>query len=308
MNDPYEQTQPLCFALCTDIHQDIMHDGPRRLRRFVDAAEWAEVDMAVQLGDFCQPTEANRAFLDLWLGLDAPRCNVLGNHDMDGGFSRQQTVDYMSMPDRYYSFDRNGWHGVVLDGNDPSDPPRSGYACGVAADQIEWLRQDLAATQLPVIIFIHQSIDRPDLDGGPQLLSTFDEVNNKAGWQQVVAVFSGHHHLDYAACIAGVWHIQINSMSNYWMGDDYQQIRYGEQVDARHPYIKYTAPYKDPLYAVVKLEPGGVIDIQGVDSEWVGDSPEQLGYMQTEGAALPLKGASLQPRISSRRLGSETGT
>ena len=303
MSDPYTRTEPLRLALFTDVHHDIMHDGPKRLQSFADAATQAQVDMAVQLGDFCQPTDANRAFLDIWLGLETPRYNVLGNHDMDGGFSRQQAVDYMSMPHRYYSFDRKGWHGVVLDGNDPSDPPRSGYACGVAADQIDWLRQDLQGTQLPVIIFIHQSIDRPDLDGGTEVLSALEAANRKAGWQQVVAVFSGHHHLDYATCIQGVWHIQVNSMSNYWMGDDYKQIRYGEQVDAAHPYIKYTAPYKDPLFALVKLQPGGVINIQGVDSEWVGNSPEELGYMKNEGAALPLKGASLQPRISSRHLG-----
>ena len=165
MSDPYAHTEPMSLALCTDIHQDIMHDGPRRLQSFVDAARRSRVDMAVQLGDFCQPTVANRAFLNIWLGLDVPRYSVLGNHDMDGGFTRQQAVDYMSMPQRYYSFERKGWHCVVLDGNDPSDPPRSGYACGIATDQIDWLRHDLQGTSLPVIIFIHQSIDRTDLDG-----------------------------------------------------------------------------------------------------------------------------------------------
>ena len=274
-DDPYHSTHPLTFAVCADIHQDIMHDGALRLQAFVEAAADARVDMAVQLGDFCQPTEANRPFLDIWQALALPRYNVLGNHDMDGGARRQQTVAYMSMPDRYYSFATKGWHFAVLDGNDPSDPPRSGYACGMGADQIDWLGADLRATDLPVVIFIHQAMDRGDLDSAAEVLTLLDEINRDAGWQQVVAVFSGHHHLDYATCLNGIWHIQVNSMSNYWMGDDYKQIRYGEQVDAAHPYIKYTAPYKDPLFALVKLQPRGVIDIQGVDSEWVGDSPEQ---------------------------------
>ena len=62
-DDPYHSTHPLTFAVCADIHQDIMHDGAQRLQAFVEAAADARVDMVVQLGDFCQPTEANRPFL-----------------------------------------------------------------------------------------------------------------------------------------------------------------------------------------------------------------------------------------------------
>ena len=76
-------TQALRFAIATDIHQDIMHDGLQRLQAFIDAAVQAQVDMVVQLGDFCQPTESNRTFLAQWEALDLPRYSVLGNHDMD---------------------------------------------------------------------------------------------------------------------------------------------------------------------------------------------------------------------------------
>ncbi len=301
-DDPYHSTHPLTFAVCADIHQDIMHDGALRLQAFVEAAADARVDMAVQLGDFCQPTEANRPFLDIWQALALPRYNVLGNHDMDGGARRQQTVAYMSMPDRYYSFATKGWHFAVLDGNDPSDPPRSGYACGMGADQIDWLGADLRATDLPVVIFIHQAMDRGDLDSAAEVLTLLDEINRDAGWQQVVAVFSGHHHLDYATCLNGIWHIQVNSMSNYWMGGDFLQVRYGERIDATFPYIKYTAPYQDPLFALVRLEPGATIHIEGVDSEWVGPSPGDLGFLRAHGASLPLAGASVRPGITTRLL------
>ena len=235
-------TQALLFAIATDIHQDIMHDGPQRLQAFIDAAIQSRVDMAVQLGDFCQPTPVNRSFLAQWEALDIPRYNVLGNHDMDGGFTRQDTVAYMSMPDRYYSFDRKGWHCVVLDGNDPSEPPLEGYARGVAADQRTWLAADLQSTDLPVLIFIHQSLDRGEVDGDREVLDVLAAHNQAIGRRQIVAVFSGHHHLDYAVCIDGIWHVQINSMSNYWMGDNFVQVRYSPAIDAAFPYIKYTAP------------------------------------------------------------------
>jgi hypothetical protein len=235
-----------------------------------------------------------------------PRYNVLGNHDMDGA-SRQRTVAYMSMPDRYYSFATSGWHCAVLDGNDPSEPPLPGYPCGMADAQIDWLRADLQVADLPVLIFIHQAMDRGDLDGAAAVLTLLDHINRDAGWQQVVAVFSGHYHLDYATCLNGIWHIQINSMSNYWMGDDFLQVRYSDQVDAAFPYIKYTAPYEDPLYALVRLEPGGAIHIEGVESQWVGPSPADLGFLQAHGAALPLAGGSVRPGIATRLLQPQAG-
>ena len=301
-----DKPQFLTFAICADIHQDIMHDGPDRLRSFTQAAVEAQVDMAIQLGDFCQPTEANRPFLAIWEALETERYNVLGNHDMDGGATREQTVAYMSMRARFYAFDIRGWHCVVLDGNDPEDPPKPGYPCGMAADQIEWLRADLQGTDLPVLLFIHQAMDRGDFGGADDVLALLSQINRAAGWQQVLAVFSGRHHLDYANCIDGIWHIQMNSMSNYWMGEDFVQVRYDDQIDAAYPYIKYTAPYRDPLYAIVRLQPDRSIHVDGFDSQWVGPSPADLGYVAAHGGNLPQAGASVRPGISTRLLKPET--
>ena len=122
MNKSSDQTQRITFGICADIHQDIMHDAPDRLRAFVDAANAANVDFSVQLGDFCVPSEDNRPFLNIWKTLNGPGYHVLGNHDMDGGYTREQSVSYFSMAGRYYSFDMKGWHFVVLDGNDPETP------------------------------------------------------------------------------------------------------------------------------------------------------------------------------------------
>ncbi len=45
---------------------------------------------------------------------------------MDGGFTREQTIEYWGMPTKYYSFDMKGYHFIILDGNDKRDPPQSG--------------------------------------------------------------------------------------------------------------------------------------------------------------------------------------
>ena len=291
MNNPYDQTQRITFGICADVHQDIMHDASDRLGAFVDAANAAAVDFSVQLGDFCVPKEENRPFSDIWNTLEAPGYHALGNHDMDGGYTREQTVAYLSMAGRYYSFDMNGWHFVVLDGNDPQTPidqnaphpasnplapPRQGYPSSIADDQLAWLRNDLQTTDYPVIMFMHQSLELSIINR-QDVRTLLEDVNARAGWPKVLACFNGHHHLDYEMNINGIWHIQINSMSCYWMGTKYACVRYSDQIDQQFPAIKCTAPYQDPLYAMVTLETDGTIHINGVQSDWVGPSPQALG-------------------------------
>ncbi len=90
---------PVTFGVITDVHQDIMHDGPARLGAFVEAMNRAQVGCVVQLGDFCCPYERNRAFLETWnQATAAQRLQVLGNHDTDGGFQREQTAEFYGMP------------------------------------------------------------------------------------------------------------------------------------------------------------------------------------------------------------------
>ena len=106
------------FGLCADVHKDVIHDADARLKTFIDRMNREEVDFIVQLGDFCRPYDYNRGFLDIWNQFEGPRYHVLGNHDTDGGFTRKQTLEFWGSKDKYYSFDLDGYHFVVLDGND----------------------------------------------------------------------------------------------------------------------------------------------------------------------------------------------
>ncbi|MFT6832829.1 MAG: Icc protein, partial [Planctomycetota bacterium] len=151
----------LRFGLIADVHQDVMHDGVERITSFVTAMEGQDVDFVLQLGDFCQPKAANDAFIEAWRRFDGPRYHVIGNHDMDGGFSRDQVVAYYGMPSRYYSFDVQGLHCIVLDGNDPGGSS-GGYARFIAKDQLDWLVEDLKQNPSPTVVFVHQPLDSSD--------------------------------------------------------------------------------------------------------------------------------------------------
>ena len=66
-------------------------------------------------------------------------------------------MDFFELTKNYYSFDRKGYHFVVLDANGKipgNDSVR--YPSYFHKEQLEWLEHDLKTTPLPTIVFIHQ--------------------------------------------------------------------------------------------------------------------------------------------------------
>lgn len=273
------------FGLCADVHKDVIHDADTRLKTFIERMNLEKVDFIMQLGDFCRPYEFNQGFLDIWNQFEGSRYHVLGNHDTDGGFTREQTLEFWGAKDKYYSFDLNGCHFVVLDGNDKKEQgAASGYPRYIGKQQAEWLKSDLANTNSPTFIFSHQSIENAGgVENGQAIRTILEEANREANFQKVVACFSGHHHADYYTVIEGIYYVQINSMSYEWLGADYKHARFSKEIEEAHPWVSYTAPYKDPLYAIVTIRSEGTIEIEGIQSEWIRPSPSELGVPEPKG-------------------------
>ena len=268
----------LRFGIITDLHQDVMHDGIHRLKTFIDGMNSVKADFIIHLGDFCQPQPQNLPLLKQYNQFKGPRYHVLGNHDMDGGFKREQTVDYYKMPGRYYSFDLKGVHFVVLDGNDPGGTS-SGYARYIGTDQIAWLRKDLDNTDLPTVLFSHQPLDPiAGIENHGQIRAVLEQINLKAGRRKVAACFAGHSHLDIVKRINDILYTQINSASYYWMPSEFIHESYPSEIHQEHPWIKHTCPYKDPLWAEIEIDTqNDYLKITGRQTQWVGPSPWKLG-------------------------------
>jgi 3',5'-cyclic AMP phosphodiesterase CpdA len=294
------------FGVCTDPHQDIMHDAEDRLRRFIEMAKKDRLDFIIQLGDFCRPYEKNRRFLAIWEEFPGPRFHTLGNHDNDGGFSWQEVLDFWKIPQRHYSFDQGGWHFVVLDGNEIKPDNRApGYPRYIGQEQRTWLRENLKKSDAPTIIFSHQTLEDPGgMENREEVRSILEQTNAEAGWRKVGACMSGHHHIDFATQISGIHYVQINSMSYLWLGEKLQHVRYSPEIDKAYPNIKYTAPYRDSLFATITLSPELGMKIAGKRSEFVGPSPWELGMEEVKGTSLEKR--RLVPRISDRELKVQT--
>jgi hypothetical protein len=217
---------------------------------------------------------------------------------------------YLGMVRNYYSFDCGDYHFVVLDGNYLCiDGKYIDYENGnyhkfpnannhLSPDQLDWLRNDLAATDKQTVIFCHQSLEPRELGGihnHGEFRAILKEANEKARFHKVIACMNGHLHLDGARVIDDIYYIQINSMSYYYLGKNYETVRYSEEITASHRLLARCAPYEEALYAVVTLKPG-LLAMEGRETTYVGQTPVECGHPNTAG------GHVLAPVVSTRKL------
>jgi predicted phosphodiesterase len=300
--------QKLKFAISTDIHKGFMHDADERVTAFLKAAQEEQVEFIMDLGDFCHPKEENQSFVDIWQANPLPKFHALGNHDMDFG-TKEDFLNFIGFQKAYYSFDQGDFHFIVLDPNNlfidgeyiPYQHANfykpAKQRAFVDSEQLEWLKKDLKETDKHCLVFSHQSFENPKACQNQKTVrAIFEAANKQAGFQKVVACFSGHDHTDYVKEINGIQYIQINSMSYTWLGSEYKcPERFSEEVLKKYPALQNTATYQKPLYAIVTIE-DGVLTIDGVDGSFVQPGPETQGLTDGMLRGLPLS-ASISDAI-----------
>ncbi len=175
----------------------------------------------------------------------------IGNHDIWGYegaksdlmYGKKWAVDQMKISGRYRSFDRNGWHFIILDSVQPK-PDGKWYTGNIDPEQMDWLKQDLAktGTKTPVLVLSHIPIFSPTaffseqnikdntwsisaglvLSNTPELLKLFYQYPN------VKTALSGHMHLLDRVDYNGVTYLCNGAVSgNWWKSDTYQQTKAG---------------------------------------------------------------------------------
>ena len=103
--------------------------------------------------------------------------------------------------------------------------------------------------------------------------------NERVGYNKVTMVFSGHDHADALRFKGGIYYMLVNSMSLKFIGSACtDSSSHRDDVLASYGKLKYVIPYRDPLYAFVRLKPNGLIQVIGKQSEYDGNSPLELHW------------------------------
>jgi 3',5'-cyclic AMP phosphodiesterase CpdA len=256
----------LRLAHLTDIH--LTHDrrapeGLAACLRHVQS-QADRPDLILQGGDAimdalpADQASAQRQF-DLWQSIvraeldpRLPMVNCLGNHDVWGWdrpksgclgdeplYGKAWAMRVMGLERRYYSFDRAGWHFVVLDS---TFSVANDYTAKLDDEQFEWLDADLAARKgVPVVVLSHIPI--------LSVSAFLDGDNEKSGnWQvpgawmhidarrikdlfarrgNVRLCLSGHLHMVDRCDFLGVSYFCSGAVSGAWWKGSWEEFEPG---------------------------------------------------------------------------------
>jgi 3',5'-cyclic-AMP phosphodiesterase len=289
--------KPIKLGMIADLHQDVMHDGPARLKVFLDAMKEEKPDALVQLGDFAYPTKKNEVVAKAFEKAHPRALHVLGNHEIDGGHTFDQVAKLWGMKGRYYTENVNGLDLVVLDCNEKPKNHKRGYPKHIGQKQLEWLEKQLKTLKGPILVISHQPL------AGPGSIDNAGEVQTllEAAADKVLLAVNGHTHIDHVARTGKISYLHVNSASYKWVGGSHRNKSYPAEVHSRFRWVAYTCPYRDSLFATLTIDPdNGRIEVKGRESQWVGKSPSQLAIPTKYGLT---NGKEICPKIRSRQLG-----
>lgn len=225
-----ESKPALRVGLVTDLHYgDKAAAGTRYYRETFGKLEEAVARFntespafVVELGDLIDKAataEEEMAWLDkieaVFARTKAPRHYVFGNHCVATLTKEEFAAHTAASRTPHYSFEAGEFHFVILDACFTSKG--EAYARGnfdwkdsnIPADQMDWLREDLARTTKPVIVFVHQRLD----DHAPHSVVNAPAVREILQHsRKVLAVFQGHSHANDYQQIAGIHYCTLVAM------------------------------------------------------------------------------------------------
>jgi 3',5'-cyclic-AMP phosphodiesterase len=170
--------------------------------------------------------------------------HCIGNHDCwamgeksDPLYGKKFALDKMRLDRPYRSFDKGGWHFIVLDSIQPKQDG-SWYTTQLDDEQYHWLEQDLAGTPAgtPVIVVSHVPILSAAVlavapSQGEQGYKISGAMHSDAAriitlfnkYKNVKLCLSGHIHLAERIVYDGVTYISNGAVSgNWWKGINHE--------------------------------------------------------------------------------------
>lgn len=236
------------FGLVTDVqYADQDQKGTRFYRRSLKKLEEAvevfnkeKIDFVLSLGDYIDnDLKSYDSVNAITRKLTAPLYHTLGNHDfLVGSGNRDSVFTKMNLKTPYYSFSKNGWRFISINGNDISmygnNPGSKEYTDAekklkqlkeekaanafdwngaVGDEQLKWIRSELNLAKKnneKVIMMCHFPLYP---DGEAEQLWNASELRNIIEAEQnVLAYLNGHVHKSQYFFQNGVNYISFRGM------------------------------------------------------------------------------------------------
>lgn len=263
----HQKKRALRIAHMTDFHaqpEGTASDGIKRALRHAQSQEDLP-DMILNTGDCVMDSlQADKARTeaqwDVFNGVIASDCTLpifhaIGNHDVWGWdtteadikndplYGKEMAVEKLGLANRYYSFDRAGWHFVVLDSvHLPNAVSPYPYIGEIDEEQFQWLIADVGktamTTNMHICIVSHIPIlaacmyfDGPNEESGnwvvPAAWMHIDARRFREYFSQTSRVrlcLSGHTHQYEVLDYLGVRYMTNGAVCGNWWNGTYMNF------------------------------------------------------------------------------------
>jgi Icc-related predicted phosphoesterase len=297
------------FAVFTDLHYDVIHDGDIRLREFINRVKEEKIDFIIELGDLCHPTDMNKHLISELKEVGVPCFFNVGNHNSDA-YSIDAELKFFEMKNSYYSFVYENIKFIVLDANYIKTSEGSEPFCKrnyerikgeypyIPQEEIEWLKNELTEEQFYYVILTHQSLSndftKRGISNGKEIREILEKRN--CNGKKVLLCMNGHDHGDDAKIINGIHYYTLNSMSYIWQGIK-ETFNYSEEIHNQYPILKDLILYQEALHVIVTIDETMNIQINGIEGHYQNITPYDIGMGNT------WNGVLIEPRTSSMYIG-----
>ena len=263
---------PLVLAIVTDMHHGVDHKTKMGsaalplLREFGKFVAELKPGCIVDMGDRISDKDHDADVLlmqEVATAInDVPGewHHLLGNHDL-AELTAAENESALGRSCALHSIDLNGYHLVFW-----NTQPRIDRVIGftITHADLDWLQADLAASDLPTIIFSHVPLDNGSMKGNYYFetldphFAAYPEVQGAAirsvieASGKVILCLNGHTHWNAYHCIDGVHYVTIPSLTERftsWPEPDgaYAKVEIGEHIGIEihgHSAMAYRLPIR----------------------------------------------------------------
>ena len=273
------------FLLFSDLHYvpGVFPADWSHLRSLQRRAEETGCEMIIPTGDFCHGGEESQDYINAYNNFHIPSYHCLGNHDSDGA-PLADTLKRYRMPADHYYCDQCGYRFIVLSTNDYKEGDQySAYnqrnyygqpdlnvdpACTldyVSPEQVAWLEKTIEESDLPCLLFSHQSFERCDgAKNWDKIRKIIDDANKRKKFS-VLMCASGHWHVDFARVLNDVLYLDVNAVTYHFLEKPHSC--FPEEYRKRYPGMGCAIGYNAPLSAVITLM-GSTVRVEGTQSSF----------------------------------------
>ncbi|NQU85682.1 MAG: metallophosphoesterase [Mariniphaga sp.] len=245
-----EKPESFSFVFMTDIHLESERKATEGFLQAIDTINKIKPDFVLTGGDliadalgqtYGRSDSLYNLYKETITELNMPVYNTIGNHEVFGlyvesGITPENELYGKKMYEakltkRYYSFDINGWHFIILDGIGFTENRR--YFGHIDSLQLQWLKEDLLktgqnkpiamSTHIPLISISSQIMTSPTAGlGRSSVITNAHDVFELIDGYNVKLVLQGHHHFLEDINYNGIHFITGGAVSsNWWNGTRY---------------------------------------------------------------------------------------